>query len=71
VLIRGIAKISGPGRVTRTLAIDRSYNGEDLVTSGRIWLEDEGADPEYNTGPRIGIDYAGEYWKSRPWRYFL
>lgn len=71
VLIRGIADISGPGRVTKTLAIDHSYYGEDLVTSERIWLEDEGAKPEYKTGPRIGIDYAGEYWKSRPWRYFL
>jgi DNA-3-methyladenine glycosylase len=71
VLIRGIADISGPGRVSKTLAIDRSYYGEDLVTSERIWLEDVGAKPEYKTGPRIGIDYAGEYWKSRPWRYFL
>ena len=71
VLIRGFASISGPGRVSKTLAIDRSYYGEDLVTSGRIWLEDKGDFPEYKTGPRIGIDYAGEYWKSRPWRYFL
>jgi DNA-3-methyladenine glycosylase len=71
VLIRGLANISGPGRVTKTLAIDRSFNGEDLVTSGRIWLEETGDMPEYKTGPRIGIDYAGEYWRSKPWRYFL
>jgi DNA-3-methyladenine glycosylase len=71
VLIRGLANISGPGKVTRTLAIDRSFYGEDLVTSERIWLEDTGALPEYKTGPRIGIDYAGEYWKSRPWRYYM
>jgi len=71
VLIRGLASISGPGRVAKTLAIDRSYYGEDLVTSGRIWLEDTGTLPEFKTGPRIGIDYAGAYWKSRPWRYFL
>jgi len=71
VLIRGLANISGPGKVTKILAIDRSYYGEDLLTSGRIWLENAGASPEFKTGPRIGIDYAGEYWKSRPWRYFL
>ena len=71
VLIRGLAGIPGPGRVSRTLAIDRSYYGEDLVSSGRIWLEDSGERPDYKTGPRIGIDYAGEYWKSRPWRYYL
>jgi DNA-3-methyladenine glycosylase len=71
VLIRGLAGIPGPGKVSRTLGIDRSYYGEDLVRSGRIWLEDSGDMPDYKTGPRIGIDYAGEYWKSRPWRYYL
>lgn len=71
VLIRGLSGIPGPGRVSRTLGIDRSYYGEDLVSSGKIWLEDSGEKPEYKTGPRIGIGYAGEYWKSRPWRYYL
>jgi len=71
VLIRGLAGIPGPGRVSKTLAIDRSYYGEDLVSSDRIWLENSGEKPDYKTGPRIGIDYAGEHWKSRPWRYYL
>jgi DNA-3-methyladenine glycosylase len=71
VLIRGVADISGPGRISRKLAIDRSFYGEDLVTSGRIWLEDNGIVSGYKTGPRIGIDYAGEYWKSVPWRFYL
>jgi DNA-3-methyladenine glycosylase len=71
LLIRGIADISGPGKITKKLAIDSSYYGEDLVTSGRIWLEDTGIVPAYKTGPRIGIDYAGDYWKSIPWRYYL
>jgi len=71
VLIRGLDKCSGPGRVTRLLGIDRSFYGEDLSTSGRIWIEDSGIKPVYNTGPRIGISYAGEYWKNKPWRYYL
>jgi DNA-3-methyladenine glycosylase len=71
VLIRGLESIPGPGKVTKTLSVDRSYYGEDLVTSERIWLGDTGVLPVYKTGPRIGIDYAGDYWKSRPWRYFL
>ena len=71
VLIRGLAGISGPGRVTKKLSVDLSFYGEDLVTSGRIWLEDTGIVPAYKTGPRVGIDYAGEYWKSVPWRYYL
>lgn len=70
-LIRGIGNISGPGKLTKILGIDRSFYGEDLVTSERIWLEDTGIKPPFKTGPRIGIDYAGEYWKSVPWRYYL
>jgi DNA-3-methyladenine glycosylase len=71
VLIRGIGDIYGPGKLTKKLGIDRSFYGEDLVTSERIWLEETGIKPRFNTGPRIGIDYAGDYWKSVPWRYFV
>jgi len=71
VLIRGLENCQGPGRVTRLLGIDRSFYGEDLVSSGRIWIEESGIKPDYKTGPRIGIDYAGEVWKNKPWRYYL
>ena len=71
VLIRGLDACSGPGRVARLLGIDRSFYGEDLSTSGRIWIEDTGEIPVYRTGPRIGINYAGEHWKNKPWRYYL
>ena len=70
VLIRGIGDICGPGKITKKLGIDRSFYGEDLVSSERIWLEDTGIKPGFKTGPRIGIEYAGDYWKSVPWRYF-
>jgi DNA-3-methyladenine glycosylase len=71
VLIRGVEKLNGPGVLTRTLGIDKSFYGEDLVTSERIWIEDAGAVRTIKTSPRIGIDYAGEYWKERPWRYYV
>jgi DNA-3-methyladenine glycosylase len=71
VLIRGFENCTGPGRVTRLLGINRSFYGEDLATSTRIWIEDQGITPVYETGPRVGINYAGEPWKSRPWRYYL
>ena len=70
-LIRGVADISGPGRLTKSLLIDGSFNGENLITSNRIWLEDRGVKPSFKTSPRIGIDYAGDYWKSVPWRYYV
>lgn len=71
VLIRGLKNLNGPGRVTRTLGIDKSFNGEDLIFSSRIWIEDSGLTADYKTSGRIGIDYAGEYWKTRPWRFYL
>jgi DNA-3-methyladenine glycosylase len=49
VLIRGLENCSGPGRVTGVLGIDRSYYGEDLTVSNRIWLEESGKTPEFKT----------------------
>lgn len=71
VLIRGVENLSGPGRLTKSLGIDRSFNGEDLTISDRIWFEETGLYPVFRTGPRIGIDYSGEYWKTRPWRFYV
>jgi DNA-3-methyladenine glycosylase len=71
VLIRGVETLPGPGRLTKALGIDRSFYGEDLTISERIWLEDHGAVTGIKTGRRIGIDYAGDYWKEQPWRYFI
>ena len=70
-LIRGIGNYSGPGKLTKSLGIDRSFYGEDLVSSGRIWIEDQGLVHSVKNGPRVGIEYADEYWKSKPWRYYL
>ena len=71
VLIRGIEGFNGPGKLTRALGIDRSFYGIDLTTSGRIWVEDTGYSPVIRTGPRIGINYAGEEWIIKPWRYYI
>jgi DNA-3-methyladenine glycosylase len=71
VLIRGLRDASGPGRLTRLIRVDKDHYGEDLVNSDRIWLEDSGSRPEYTTGPRVGVDYAGEPWKDMPWRYLM
>jgi DNA-3-methyladenine glycosylase len=70
-LIRGLDICRGPGKLTKYLGIDGSYYGEDLEISERIWLEDDGTTPVVKTGKRIGIDYAGEYWKNRLWRYYV
>jgi DNA-3-methyladenine glycosylase len=69
VLIRGLDDIRGPGKVTKTLGIVKSFNYENLSTSKRIYLLDDGLQPTYSCAPRVGIDYAGEHWKNLEWRF--
>ena len=59
---------SGPGKLTKSLGIDRSLNGK-LLSDGEIWIEDRKKIPagQIETGRRIGIDYAGED-ALLPWR---
>ncbi len=71
VLIRGLQDVTGPGRLTRYLKIDKSFYGVNLANSPVIWLEDDGINHDFETRPRIGVDYAGDYWKSRQWRYII
>ncbi len=71
ILIRGIENCIGPGRVGRLLQLDKSFYGEDLSISNRLWIEDSQAKGKIITTPRIGIDYAGEIWKNKPWRFVL
>jgi len=69
VLIRGIENIIGSGRVGRELKVDRSFYGENLLASERMWIEDAPEVENFTTDTRIGIDYAGEIWKNKPWRF--
>lgn len=74
VLIRGVEGISGPGRVTRALGIDRTLNRAAAAPASGLWLEDDGLVPPgtaVKCTPRIGIDYAGPVWASKPWRFVL
>jgi len=71
VLFRGLPEASGPGRLTRLIRVDKEFYGEDLVRSGRIWIEETGVRPGYSAGSRVGIDYAGDPWKDMPWRFLI
>jgi DNA-3-methyladenine glycosylase len=61
----------GPGKLCRALAITRAQYGEDL-SGDRLFLVPGPRVPAARVGrsPRINIDYAGEYWKSKPWRIY-
>lgn len=67
IMIRGLKDIDGPGRVGKYLRLDKSFYGESIAGE-RLWIEDTGEKPAYQTGPRVGIDYACE-WKDMPWRF--
>lgn len=71
ILIRGIEGFNGPGKLTKALALDKSFYGQHLNTSENLWIENSEIKPDYITTPRIGIDYAGEIWKNKPWRYIV
>ncbi len=63
---------SGPGKLTKAMGIDRTWNGKSLVDD-EVWIDDDGyfiAEQAIMSGPRIGIDYAGED-ASLPWRFWL
>ena len=69
VLIRAGEIHSGPAKLTKFLQVDGSFNGELFCGNERIWIEDDGFRPKIRTAPRVGIDYAGEYWKAIEWRF--
>lgn len=72
ILIRGVEGIVGPGRLTRQLAIDRRLNGLAAEKATGLWIEDRGVTVPQSlvkTTARIGVDYAGEIWANKPWRF--
>jgi DNA-3-methyladenine glycosylase len=73
VLIRGVEGFNGPGKLTRHLQIDKSFYGEDLTSNNKLWIErnSDSSDLKIKTTPRIGIDYAGEIYKNKRWRFVL
>lgn len=69
ILIRGVENISGPGRVGKALELDKSFYGKQLIPTHNLWIEDDGQTLPFTTTPRIGVNYAGQPWVSKPWRF--
>lgn len=73
VLIRGGENVNGPGRLCRNFKIDKKLNGEDIVKSNKLWVEDRGITikpSQIKKSKRIGIHYAQEY-QHKLWRFYL
>lgn len=71
VLLRAGEGYSGPAKLTKAIGADKSFNGLPIYDNEEVWLEDDGMEFEKITAPRVGIDYAGEEWKNKPWRFII
>lgn len=71
-MISNLHLTSGPGKLTKALSIDRTFNGK-FLTDNEVWIEDlqdKVPSGKIKATPRIGIDYAGEDAKL-PWRFTI
>lgn len=64
--------LNGPGKLTKALGITTRHD-KTVLTDNKIWIEEYSGHYNENqviTGPRIGVDYAGEHalW---PYRFRL
>lgn len=73
VLIRGVRGISGPGRLTRALAIGKEMNTKKLGRAAGLWIEDGETVPSRKIlrTPRIGVNYAGPVWSQKRYRFVV
>ncbi len=71
-VVGAVGSASGPGLLCRAMAIDRRQNCADLTEPPLFFLPaDQVIEAErVRQGPRVGIDYAGE-WATRPWRFWV
>lgn len=60
---------AGPGNLGRAFGLDRSLNGDDLLT-GPVRIELGAPAGPIRHGPRIGVAYAGP-WAARPYRLWI
>ena len=72
VLIRGVDRACGPGKLTKLLKISVKDNFLPLSEESGIWIEDDGIKkPKLERTSRIGIDYASKRDRERKWRFIM
>ena len=74
ILIRSLEIVSGPGRLTKHLNIGRDLNGAIAQRNAGLHLEEHDlilSCGSIKSGPRIGVDYAGPVWATKPWRFWI
>jgi DNA-3-methyladenine glycosylase len=71
VLIRGVERIGGPGRLTKAFGITGMLNGCEATRKTGIWFEqsDKTELPQVIRSARVGVDYAGPTWSKKEFRF--
>jgi len=65
--------LSGPGKLTKNLKIDRSFNGLEIYKrTHKLWIEsgEKIKSSQIKKATRVGVDYAEEY-KDKLWRFYI
>ncbi|HCP08355.1 MAG TPA: 3-methyladenine DNA glycosylase [Candidatus Moranbacteria bacterium] len=67
-----VLRVSGPGRLTKFMRIDRKLNGWNLTKGEKLWVEKGIKVPKnkIRKSKRVGIDYA-KHCKHYLWRFYL
>lgn len=69
VLIRACVGAEGPGKLTRRLGITGELNRKSILTSGDLWVEDDGFRCGIVPDKLVGIGYASQEDQDRLWRF--
>ncbi|MDO5351009.1 MAG: DNA-3-methyladenine glycosylase [Lachnospiraceae bacterium] len=69
VLIRACMDAEGPGKLTKYLKVNGTFNDTSILTQKALWVEDDGMRYEILTDTRVGIGYASEEDQNRLWRF--
>ncbi len=66
----GPALTTGPGALAQALGLHTRFSGQSLLApDSPVWIEPGEAPRTIASGPRIGVDYAGEC-AAWPWRFW-
>ncbi len=69
VLLRGAGELRGPGKLTKELQIDLSFDKKRICKKQGLWFEKRKKECRIEKTPRVGIGSAGNFWKKKPCRY--
>ncbi len=69
ILIRGAGKYDGPGKLTKGLKVDFSFNGKEVAKKNSLWFEKYEKKSRIKKLPRVGVNYADSFWRKAPLRF--